>query len=117
MHWKQKMKKSRLNIDYDYDIILLGISCHSKDYKLCWEINKTLNIQLIKEDNLCINIKYNQSLFSYYKFKDVENHIIYNLIANKGIEGGIFVSEYEKYDYLFIISKNLEETDYLIYLA
>ncbi len=31
---------------------LIGISCHQKDYRLCWELNKTLEIELQKEEDI-----------------------------------------------------------------
>ena len=26
--------------EYDYDFTLIGISCHAKDYRICWSINQ-----------------------------------------------------------------------------
>ena len=34
---------------YEYDFLLIGISCHEKDYRLSWALNQNLSLQLIKE--------------------------------------------------------------------
>lgn len=42
------MSKFQLQIDYDFDFRLIGISCHARDYRLCWALNNHLEIQLEK---------------------------------------------------------------------
>jgi hypothetical protein len=42
------MKKSKLLIDYEFDFELLGLSASAKGYKLAWELNQVLGIQLVK---------------------------------------------------------------------
>ena len=40
--------KYLLEEDYEFDFNLLGICCHEKDYRLCWAVNSTLNLNLSK---------------------------------------------------------------------
>lgn len=93
--------KNVLNVDDDYDFSVLGISCHAKDYRLCWEVNKALNIDLEKQEYI-ISEKQSKMAFSNAAFFDEENHIDYVLISNKN-EGGVLIPEYPQLDYFIKI--------------
>ena len=41
-------------IDYEADLILIGISCHLKDYRLVHYLNKYKQINLTRFDDLVI---------------------------------------------------------------
>ena len=45
------MKKNKLVIEYDFDFELLGILSSARGYKLAWEINQALGIQLVKQQD------------------------------------------------------------------
>ena len=34
---------------YEYDFLLIGISCHEKDYRISWALNQNLSLQLVKD--------------------------------------------------------------------
>ena len=93
--------KNVLNVDDDYDFSILGISCHAKDYRLCWEINKALSVDLEKQSYITSE---NQSemAFSNASYFDEENHIEYTIISNKN-EGGVLIPEHSRLDYFFKI--------------
>ena len=94
-----------LSIEDDYDFILIGISCHSKDYRLCWEINKCLNIDLTRTSDLEISKKGEVNSFSFYEFIDEENYTEYYLISN--ISGsGYLISEQKKVDFFLLLKGN-----------
>jgi hypothetical protein len=38
--------------EYEYDFSLLGICCHEKDYRLCWAVNSTLDLNLTKSGKI-----------------------------------------------------------------
>ena len=42
------MKKTRLEIDYGYDFSLLGVASILKPHRLAWELNKMLDIRLVR---------------------------------------------------------------------
>ena len=94
--------KKVLYVEDDYDFSVLGISCHAKDYRLCWEINNGLGVDLEKQDYI---ISENQSdvAFSNASYFDEENHIEYVLISNKN-EGGMLIPEYPQLDYFIKIN-------------
>ena len=42
--------KHFLENDFEYTFQLIGISCHEKDYRLCWAINQKLALNLKKTE-------------------------------------------------------------------
>jgi len=99
------MSKVLLSLEEDYNFTLIGISCHTKDYRLCWEINKTLNTDLIRVNDLEISKKGELNSFSFYEFIDDENYIEYYLISNLG-NNGYLISEHKKIDFFLLLKGN-----------
>ncbi|PCJ28522.1 MAG: hypothetical protein COA97_00805 [Flavobacteriales bacterium] len=97
------MSKVLLSLEEDYDFVLVGISCHSKDYRLCWELNKALRIDLIRTDDLEISKNNDIIAYSFYSFIDEDNHIEYYLISNLG-KNGYLIPEQKKVDF-FLMTK------------
>ena len=94
-------------------IKVIGIVFDDTDYKLCWAINKELNLKLVHSKN--INFKFsgksemvNYSIFSYTDEQDKN----YTLISNK-FEGNSFVEKYKNFDFLFTFNSELEKMDNL----
>tara|TARA_R110001592_G_scaffold140938_1_gene362101 strand:- start:7513 stop:7926 length:414 start_codon:yes stop_codon:yes gene_type:complete len=96
------MTKLLLNIEEEYDFFLIGISCHAKDYRLCWEMNRLLNIDLARTEDLDINLKTSIGKFSFYEFIDEENYSEYFLISNRSAKG-FLIPEQKNTDFLFMI--------------
>ena len=59
------MKTLKLNEDFELDFLILGINSHTKLYKLCWEINKELHTNFVKNKNHTINNNQEFERFSY----------------------------------------------------
>ncbi len=96
------MSKVLLSLEEDYDFTLIGISCHTKDYRLCWEVNKALNIDLIRSEDLELNKKNEITSFSFYEFIDEDNHLEYYLISNLG-NNGYLIAEQKKVDFFLLL--------------
>lgn len=104
------MKKSKLVIEYDFDFELLGVLSSARGYKLAWEINQALNIQLIKQPDLVVGFKNNEEKsFSFYAHETQLNRL--KLFKNKPSEqesGKYFlIPEFPHFD--FIILAAMEE--------
>jgi len=104
------MKKSKLVIEYDFDFELLGILSSARGYKLAWEINQALHIQLIKQPDLMVGFKNNEEKpFSFYSHETQLNRL--KLFKNRPSEqenGKYFlIPEFPHYD--FIILAAMEE--------
>lgn len=126
------MGKHTLKIEYDYDFVLIGISSHEKDYRLCWALNNTLGIELTKGESLEIKSKKEDtpSFFSLFKYEDEDDFKEYFILANisenkqyepkeqtlfnKGLKGnstenGILIPEHKQMNYFFVIRGEIEE--------
>lgn len=99
------MKKNKLVIDYDYDFDLAGIISPSKGYKLAWEINRKLGINLVRQADLPVGFKkQEEKLFSYYAFETRINRL--KLFKNKPVDyetGKYFlVPEFPHFDFIIL---------------
>jgi hypothetical protein len=109
------MPKFTLDIEYEYDFELIGISCHLRDYKLCWALNKHLGFNFSRGENLILRQKTGPNEFSNFVFEDEDNRLNYSLISNKG-SGGFLVPELKHADYLLKVAgtcDSLETTEFL----
>lgn len=80
------MKKTKLDIDYEFDFELIGVISSFKDYKLAWNINKTLGIELSKDEDLVIKFINYTLVISNYSFQI--DHSIIRMIKNLTLESG-----------------------------
>lgn len=92
------------------DFCLLGMVSDEKDYRLCWLINHTLNVEFRKEDDLALphkKLKLEQH-FSNYLYHDENAFLSYRIIKNRSDEG-FFLEELKNLDYLVHIQGELSE--------
>ena len=101
------MAIKKFSIDDDFEFSLIGISSHSKDYRLCWSINKETGTQFEKKDDLKLELQKSRemSLFSFYEYTDEENFNTQCIIANSGTSG-MLLPEYKTLDYFWMIKGN-----------
>ena len=100
------MAKLVLEFEDDYDFQLIGICSHVKDYRICWELNQHIELDLVKEDNFSIYIKGNEQTYPFYKFHDEESLKEYYLIGNRG-ELGLLIPEESEIDYFLMIKGHI----------
>lgn len=102
------MSKLTLSLDEEYDFELIGMSCHLRDYRICWSINQLLKIDLTRVDDYEV-IKNNEVLtFSFYEFFEEEDGVEYYVLSNK-CEKGYLIPEKQSFDYFMILKGNTEE--------
>ena len=114
------MKKSKLVIDYKFDFELLGLITSAKGYKLAWDINQALNIQLVKQPDLVVGFKNSdEKCFSYYAHETLLNRL--KLFKNKPSEneaGKYFlIPEFPHYDFIILAAMEEHPHHYLIDLV
>jgi hypothetical protein len=123
---KTALTKHRLEIEYEYDFFLVGISCHEKPYRLCWAINKATEMEMVLIDPLSISLKKNESPadFPRFKMENPENDVLVYLLANKNETNpddtavpGVLIPEHHQADYFFIVKGPFTPTDYSKMLA
>ncbi|MFN7012779.1 MAG: IPExxxVDY family protein [Bacteroidia bacterium] len=104
------MAKTVLNIEYDFDFWLVGISSYLRDYRISWSLNKTLDIELKKENDYEITHKKpdNSQFFSHYSYICEQTKRIYHLFANK-CPTGLLLPEVKHADYLLMLEGNFND--------
>lgn len=104
------MKKRKLDIDFEYDFELLGISSSVKFYKLAWAINQKLNIRLVSMDDYELDSVKGKpkALFGYYSYVKEPLHI--ELFRNKSSEGQnqYLIPEFMHFDYVLKFTDQLQ---------
>lgn len=99
------MKKTKLVIDYEFDFDLLGIISSAKGYKLAWDINRQLHINLVRQPDLEVGFKKNEEKnFSFYAYETNINRL--KLFKNKPVDGEpgkyFLVPEFPHFDFIFL---------------
>lgn len=104
------MKKSKLIIDYEYNFELIGITTAVRGYKLAWELNQRLGVNLVKQPDLVVGFKNNEEkTFSFYSFETALNRLkVFKNRPNDQETGKYFlIPEFPHFD--FIILAAMEE--------
>ena len=107
------MAKTVLSFEPDFDFRIIGISCHAKDYRLIWTINRELDFNLRKtNDHEIVTGKKDarKSSFSQFIWDDEEQMKSYTLFSNRS-QGGLLVPEMKQADFLLILKGNFSNTD------
>lgn len=100
------MNKHLLLDDYEFDFLAIGISCHTKDYRLCWSINKALNINLSKDADIELTSKKGKiSKHSSYYYLDELTEKEYRLVSNKS-HNDFLVKEQKQADFYLLLYEN-----------
>jgi hypothetical protein len=103
-------KIHKLTEQEDYPFKLVGISSAENDYRLCWSLNQTLAINLVKTADLKVFHKRleEEQAFSQYEYFDEESLLQYRLISNRSANGYL-LEEMMNLDYILQLSGDLEE--------
>jgi hypothetical protein len=97
-------KKFKLEVDFENETVLIGISSHLKDYRLVWLINKQLGFKFIKtKDFIYKTSRLKKEInFSCYYFQDESNNSSYFLLSNLSVLDNInLINEHKQANYIF----------------
>ena len=111
------VKKHKLDLAMEEDFCLLGIVVDEPDYNLCWMINRALELNLEKQDDLNLYHRKGDTdqLFSLFSFEDEECLLTYRVIGNR-TENGYFLEEIRNIDYLVHIQGEIYEDKIQLFL-
>ena len=100
--------KTRYTLDcvQEYEFSVLGINSHAKAYKLCWNINKILNLSLEKKEDQIIN---NEIGFSRYEYI-TEEGVEYNILTNRS-KKGYLIPDKKNINYFLILNNKLRDLE------
>ncbi len=92
----------------EFDFGLLAISTHIKDYRICWEINNFLSLDLQRSDDLELKTSSGITSFSFFSFYNEETNISFYLLGNRST-GGLLIPEKKQADFFLIIKDATED--------
>ena len=104
------MNRLTLKYELDLDFVLIAITSQLKDYMLCFKLNKQLNFNFYKIDELTIENNSGSLFFSMYYYQLPESDINFYLVANKG-EQGYLIPEMKTVDYFILIRNYISEEE------
>jgi hypothetical protein len=92
-----------LNINEEdyYNFDLVGISCHEKNYRLAWSLNRGMNWMLSKDVDIERSVKGVPSNHTVFKYDDTLGNV-FTLIENRAPDA-IYLSDLSQFDYLLMI--------------
>jgi len=111
----QAMKKRRLDVEFAYDFELMGLTSSARGYKLAWEVNHALGINLVRKDDLKMTTRDGEFFFAFFEHQSAINTV--KLFRNRASEGEVFlVPDHAHLDYILytkgdedVSSKRLQE--------
>jgi len=103
-----KVKKYELILEDETTLEVYGVSSAFADYRLAWEFNQCLNVNLTKSNEV-FEVRPNKAKelisFRYFSFFDDECLTRFYLIKNKQ-EQGVFHVERPMIDYFLVLREN-----------
>jgi len=98
------VKKHKLDLAMDEDFCLLGLVSDETDYKLCWMINRSLDMNFEKQEDLGLFHPrlQEEQIFSLFSYHDDASMITYRIIKNR-TDNGYYLDELKNIDYLIHI--------------
>lgn len=98
-------KKFKLDYNPEYDFLLLGIVSWERDYRLSWEINEIMHLDLERVDDHIVKHRKsgNELHFSCFIYNDDNTYLNYRLLSNRSDKGSL-IEDLKNIDYLLVIS-------------
>lgn len=113
------MKKSKLIINYEYNFELIGVTTAVRGYKLAWEINQRLGVQLIKQPDLVVGFKNNEEkAFPFYDYETPLNRLklFKNTPSDHEFAKYFLIPEFPHYDFIILAAMEEHTPEQLIKL-
>jgi hypothetical protein len=108
----QILNKRILKFELDLDFVLIAITSSLRDYRICYLLNRSLNFDFIKTDDLLLDsaVKDGHTYFSLYKYNWEHTETDFYVISNKGT-GGLLIPEMPTTDFLLMIKNYIDDDD------
>ncbi|WP_431199544.1 IPExxxVDY family protein [Mucilaginibacter sp. P25] len=106
------MNRKFLKFEIDFDFVLIAVTSSLKDYRVCFLINKYLNFNFVKTDDLEVDIYPGSEpvLFSLYRYSWETTETDFFFIGNKGSDGYL-VPEIKSADYFLMIRNYIDDNE------
>lgn len=95
----------RLESPPEPDVFIFGISCHERDYRLCWSLNKQLGLALTR----CLASpptggERSLDAFAVFEHSDPETGNMIKLVCNRS-SCGTLLPDHQRTDYFLIVDE------------
>ena len=106
------LNRKVLKFEIDLDFVLIAVTTSLKDYRICYYINKCLNFNFTRKDDLSLDTHVNGSplLFSLYHYVWESTETDFYFIGNKGSDGYL-VPEMREADFFIMIKNYIDDDD------
>jgi len=108
------MKKAKLQIEPTFDFELLGIVSPIREYRMAWLVNKELEINLVKADDLELEFLSSEKLEIAQYFLSLPHGFI-QLLKNKALNSSqqlaYLIPELKNLDYFLLVQDETEQLD------
>src|SRR4051812_12136811 len=106
------LNRKVLKFEIDLDFVLIAVTTSLKDYRICYYINKCLNFNFTRIDDLPLDTSVNGAplLFSLFHFSWESTETDFYFIGNKGSDGYL-VPEMREVDYFMMIKNYIDDDD------
>lgn len=101
------MKKRKLQAEFDFNFLLLGMISATKEYKLAWKLNQLLEIELVKANDIQLEfIKGPSLVISNYLYETEHSSI--RLLKNRSVDefesnAAFLIPELKRFDFLMMV--------------
>jgi len=100
------MSKFVLDLDDDFPFEVFGIAATTKDYRLCWSLNKELGFGFKRLNPLSVYSKQRDKIdHGFFFYEDEALQVKYRLIENK-VGASKFLPEIVKADFVIIVDES-----------
>ena len=115
------MAKNKLKIQYDFTFDLLALNANVKSYKLAWAMNKELDLNLVRQDNIALEFKTGRQL-SIVNYLAKSEYQKVRLLANRSDEielqmSPFLIPELKNFDYLILLENESNTFDKNAFLS
>lgn len=109
------MVVNKLQVDYDFDFLMLALNSNVKPYKLAWYINKVLQVTLMKVENIQIEFKRNKHLY-IQNFEAQGTQYLLRLLKNRAEDEedtyqAYLIPEMKNFDYFLLLENDTNTFD------
>lgn len=106
------LNRKFLKFEIDFDFVLIAITTSLKDYRICYLINKSLNFNFTRSNDLSVDIYQGAEpvLFSLFHYQWETTETDFYFIGNKGSDGYL-VPEIRSADYFIMIRNYIDDDD------
>ncbi|AWW31726.1 IPExxxVDY family protein [Echinicola strongylocentroti] len=107
------MRKTKLQVEHDFNFDLLGLVAPVKDYKMAWVVNSLLGIRMIKIDDFKLEFL-NQPKLEISRYILEKDHGYIQLLKNRSFSDSgqtlYLVPELKIMDYFLLLQDFTQET-------